>query len=152
MRDWFEEIENSSVHSSHKGVHFNEYASSTDEGDDLTMKAQDQCCEDFIKKLLQRNRSSRSTIETAIEHPYLIYGYPKHVTDTQRELLKEACPVYNPRSLHLRSPPEWPDISKDRNAGDERWARRQFSTLWAPMPHAYQLDDSNSAYVKVNYS
>jgi hypothetical protein len=86
----------------------------------------------------------RISVSTALDHPYLITGYlPDHKPDSSSSL-----PIYATRNLydtHIR-PPRWStdDSLLGGQAGDSRWARRQFSTLWAPMPPAYAVDESTS--------
>lgn len=54
--------------------------------------------------------------------------------------------VLQPRTLYQSKAPEWPVVvSGQGGAGqDDRWARRQFSSLWAPMPSKYDLSGESS--------
>lgn len=84
------------------------------------------------------------SISNAMDHPYLTTGIMPSAAPTQHTA---HPPVYNPRSIHNTPPPKWPDFVNTVGTGqDDKWARRQFSTLWAPMPQDYNLaaDSSHS--------
>lgn len=78
----------------------------------------------------------------ALDHPYLLQGILPHSLLAPTD---ETPCLYHPRSLHQTTPPQWPHgDGSGVNAQDSRWARRQFSTLWAPMPPQYDLQSSNA--------
>lgn len=106
------------------------------------------------------------SIEAVLDHPYLTSGLLALPTSTSSSTTSattttsltdhfggEPLPVsYAPRSLHLlraQDLPRWPepvaqaDGSGGSNSGG--WARRQFSTLWAPMPKPYDLSGGSVA-------
>lgn len=83
------------------------------------------------------------------EHHQRLYDtHHTQVEIVSSESRRQNMPVaYDPRSLHAITPPRWPEVSDEAGSvhgGDPRWARRQFSTLWAPMPHAYNLHGDDS--------
>ncbi len=94
----------------------------------------------------------RISVAGVLDHPYLTTGLlPEHHEKlhsslTERDEESDISPVvYDPRSLHAMPPPRWPEVSEDGGSGESsRWARRQFSTLWAPMPHAYQVNGEDN--------
>lgn len=51
--------------------------------------------------------------------------------------------VVNPRCFHqqipVKLPPRAHDNEGELSQDDKMWARRQFSTLWSPMPSNYQI-------------
>lgn len=93
----------------------------------------------------------RLSVAGVLDHPYITTGLlPEHhqsLHDGPHQTTETELPVaYDPRSLHAMTPPRWPEVSEDGGSqgGDSRWARRQFSTLWAPMPHAYNVQGDDS--------
>lgn len=106
-------------------------------------RLQDIGCESFIRTLLCKDPRTRASAFAVLDHPYLVQGI---LTDSIILTPTEETPVvYHPRSLHQQTPPSWPQgdgQSSGDGTLDSRWARRQFSTLWAPMPPKYDLHQS----------
>lgn len=100
--------------------------------DDLTARQQ-AAAETLLAQLLSLDPTARPTASQLLNHPYLTHGLQSAGTGD------ECPPVYNPISLHASIPPSWPESNKEQTASDGLWARRQFSSLWAPMPKDYQL-------------
>ena len=85
----------------------------------------------FIDGLLSRDPRERMSVLDAAAHAFLLTGSPG-----------QEVPL-SPLRLHLGEPVPLPvGRATTGSAGDEEhlWARRQFSVLWAPMPHAYNLE------------
>lgn len=82
-----------------------------------------------------------------MDHSYLTKGYSREYAGVIKERFSdyEIKPL-NPAVLYQQTGPEWPKYDQDANqhgAGD-KWARRQFSSLWAPMPVQYNLSSSTA--------
>lgn len=136
MAIWFDEVSASPE----RAVHFigSELSSAAD--------LEDKSCEALIRMLLTREREQRLPITAVLDHSYLTCGLLPEYATIHSALTGSGSqlPVYDPRSLHKRTAPIWPEVNASGpGGGDARWARRQFSTLWAPMPAAYemQVDD-----------
>lgn len=92
----------------------------------------------FIERLLCRDPRERMSVLDAAAHAFLLTGSPG-----------QEAPL-SPLRLHLGEPVPLPagratassaSSSGGGDGGEEHlWARRQFSVLWAPMPHAYNLE------------
>jgi hypothetical protein len=94
--------------------------------------------------------SSRLSVQTILDHPFICQGYMpmfKDISDPKPTVLQ-------PRILYQSKAPEWPVVvSGQGGAGqDDRWARRQFSSLWAPMPSKYDLSGESSSAAVSNDS
>lgn len=113
----------------------------------------DQICEEFIENCLSIDLNKRLTVREALSHPYLVYGFSsatsslRYTGEEQGERGEaEEMIHFSPSSLHTETvlPIEWPAVlySSDsgKSAEDPQWARRQFSTLWAPLPSSYSVN------------
>lgn len=92
----------------------------------------------FIEALLHRDPHRRMTMRDAIDHDYLIKGRIDGEND------EDGLLTMQPMKLHFHTPAvELPRVdpsgggSGGGDAEEELWARRQFSSLWAPMPSEY---------------
>ncbi|RYG68075.1 hypothetical protein EON64_05960 [archaeon] len=106
-------------------------------------------CESLIGQLLAVDPRARPSISSVLLHPYLVQGFlPEH---SQHMQLAHNIPQYDPASLYNISPPSWPTSSGNEGGGAEDiWKRRQFSSLWAPMPKDYNLHANDLPSVKVS--
>ena len=117
---------------------------------------------DFLARLLHADPHQRMSLRDAIHHPYLTHGMlslvaskDDHIgvlssdspgassgassgTSPGHEAGAGATPVVlSPLTLHFQPPMvELPRSTPGGEAGvdDQLWARRQFSSLWAPTP------------------
>lgn len=147
MAIWFDEVATASSSSDSKSVHFAASGAANTPGD-----LEGRSCESLIRMLLTREREQRLSITAVLDHPYLTHGLlPEYVSMfTSLGGNINEVPVYDPRSLHQRPAPTWPEVNASgAQRGDARWARRQFSTLWAPMPAAYEMEVDGGAGVIV---
>lgn len=97
---------------------------------------QDHACEELIAQLLSADPLLRPSAADLLASPYLLTGLPANCSSD----VTPRPPEYKPSELYLRNPPLWPEA--DGAQVEERWARRQFSSLWAPMPRDYNLSDA----------
>ena len=87
------------------------------------------------------------TVANALDHPYLSIGYLPHQSSQLKSHNFVVPAIYNPHAIHNTSPPTWPDVSHISGGGsDDKWARRQFSTLWAPMPKEYDIGGNDTIH------
>ncbi len=105
-------------------------------------------CEAFIHSLLTKLPQQRASVTAAMDHPYVTLGYlPKFSPLFDKLPVQRMPPNYQPRTLYNIPSTDipWPDIVNDGNqdGSTEKWARRQFSTLWAPMPKSYDVESNN---------
>jgi hypothetical protein len=147
-------------------VHFKE---SVDDSSLLSLnEIQDASCVNLITELLSpgifnfsfscssflifADPKKRYTVSMVLDHPYLVKGYlSSHETNIQEIKGKESPAIssslstLNPRILYHLPPPVWPAYdAQNTSKTDDKWARRQFSSLWAPMPAQYNLTGSVS--------
>jgi serine/threonine protein kinase len=110
-------------------------------------------CQQFIDCLLTKNPRERLSVASAQDHSYLTLGYLHQFSEVFAEI-KNRPPTYHIRQLYSLPPSQiqWPDdmSSGEGVAGDESWARRQFSTLWAPMPKSYDINGDVSGFESLN--
>ena len=78
----------------------------------------DQDCKNLIRRLLQRHYASRPTMNAISQDNFF-----------------NGMDVFN---LHRNAAHEI-DVGKVSPQPDAKWARRQFSSIWAPMPGAYDV-------------
>ncbi len=127
----------------HHNVKFQEV-----DGNNRTDVLEDLSCEAFIHSLLTKLPQQRASVTAAMDHPYVTVGYlPKFSPLFDKLSVQIKPPIYQPRTLYNIPSTDipWPDIANDGNqdGSTEKWARRQFSTLWAPMPKSYDVDNNS---------
>lgn len=107
---------------------------------------QDRICESFINSFLSIDINNRMTVSEALSHPYILYGYATPTSSLNYPHNEDNNMIeFEPRNLHKESriPVEWPQVlysDSSKSGEDPQWARRQFSTLWAPLPSSYSLN------------
>lgn len=81
----------------------------------------------------------RCSVAQIVHHDYLTKGVLGDETAIKPKKLM------NPFALHMESPVLLPQSrgGRRKDDGDEVWARRQFSVLWAPMPADYDMGDES---------
>ena len=104
-----------------------------------------QAAMDFLSKLLHVDPHHRLSLRDAIHHPYLTHGVLRGA-DTETDTgvgpglatASQTTPILlSPLTLHFQAPMvELPRSTPGGEVGadDQLWARRQFSSLWAPTP------------------
>lgn len=82
----------------------------------------------LLSLLLEKNPQNRIPVSDAMIHPYITLGEDG---DSVEIVASE---------LHAQHPIELPSDNRGQmNVADKEWARRQFSMVWAPMPHDYNI-------------
>eukprot|EP01040_Poterioochromonas_malhamensis_P004095 gene4095-4382_t len=147
----------------HHLVHFqdnnnnDEKLSSPSEGFNSWIDVANRSCEELIFQLLRRDVNSRLSIGRLLDHPYITRGFTPRYESAITSLLsaesvQSNCPLYQPTQLYAQKSPPWPlyDTEGKQSAANDKWARRQFSSLWAPMPPQYSLQGSNHGAVSLS--
>jgi serine/threonine protein kinase len=137
--------------SSSAHVHFQEDANGSQMEFSTLKEVENQSCEDLIHILLAQHLQNRLSFAGILESSYLTKGYSLSYEQSVQEQFSSSAslPVLNPRNLYQQDPPAWPTYDKEAAAGgggsgDDKWARRQFSSLWAPMPAQYNLSGNST--------
>jgi serine/threonine protein kinase len=85
----------------------------------------------LIERMLSRNPSDRPSVSEMANDEYF-----------------EGMDIF---SLHIK-PAHRLDIGSISPLADAKWSRRQFSSIWAPQPHAYNINDVPTAAAAGNSS
>lgn len=138
----------------HGGVHFDVDIKSSGVGTKRSRWIDDSKCDStedvvfntvldgLLSRLICVDVKSRTTISEALKNPYFTGEGIRGDITNPLQLHAIAAP---PRLPKLDAAIEGADsaVSASSSSGDKEWARRQLSSVWAPMPKTYEFSQQH---------